>query len=150
MVVDDDADIRCALVEYLTREGIASFHAFDGLDALERIRAGCTPCSIVLDLDMPRIDGQAVVLALRADPTLPRIPVLTMTAGEKPHGGLDTDGHLPKPFTFEALLVALFKVCRSCGACDGDGPVIGSIFESRQRADRTAARSAPASRPGDV
>jgi CheY-like chemotaxis protein len=134
MVVDDDADVRSALVELLAHQGIPAVHAFDGLDALERIRGGCTPCSIVLDVDMPRLDGPALVGALREDLALSEIPVVTMTAGVRP-AGLDTDGHLQKPFDDEALLAALFTVCRSCGVCDGEGPVIGSIFASRQRAD---------------
>jgi CheY-like chemotaxis protein len=141
MVVDDDADLRCALVGLLAHHGISAVHAFDGLDALERIRAGCAPCAIVLDVDMPRLDGSGLVAALRADPAPARIPVVTMTAGARP-AGLDTDGHLPKPFTSETLLAELFKICRSCGVCDGEGPVIGSVFASRQRAD-LAARSAP-------
>jgi CheY-like chemotaxis protein len=137
MVVDDDADVRCALVEFLAHHGISAFHAFDGLDALERIRAGCKPCSIVLDVDMPRLDGPALVAALRVDPMLPKIPVVTMTAGVQP-AGLNTDGHLQKPFDVEALRAALFGICRSCGVCDGDGPVVGSVFAARQRADLAA------------
>jgi CheY-like chemotaxis protein len=147
MVVDDDADVRCALVEFLAHRGISAFHAFDGLDALERIRAGCLPCSIVLDLDMPRLDGAALVAALRGDPTLPKIPVVTMTAGVQP-AGLITDGHLEKPFGVEAMLSALFRVCRSCGACDGEGPVIGSVFAARQEADLAAALGS-SQKPGD-
>jgi CheY-like chemotaxis protein len=139
MVVDDDADVRCALVDFLAHYGISAFHAFDGLDALERIRAGCTPCSIVLDVDMPRLDGPALLVALRRDPALPKIPVVTMTAGVRPTG-LETNGHLQKPFDDEALLAALFTACRSCALCDGEGPVIGSIFASRQRADRDTIR----------
>jgi CheY-like chemotaxis protein len=148
MVVDDDPDVRCALIEFLAHEGIAALHAFDGLDALERIRAGCTPCSILLDVDMPRLDGPALVAALRVDPMHSNIPVVTMTAGARP-AGLTTDGHLQKPFDFEALLASLFGICRSCGVCDGDGPVIGSVFAARYRADLAAAL--PSSRrPVDV
>jgi CheY-like chemotaxis protein len=138
MVVDDDADVRCALIELLADEGISALHAFDGLDALERIRAGCTPCSILLDVDMPRLDGPALVAALRMDPFHSKIPVVTMTAGAQP-AGLTKDGHLQKPFDVEALLAALFRICRSCGVCDGDGPVIGSVFAARERADLATA-----------
>ena len=134
MVVDDDADVRCALVEFLTHEGISSFHAFDGLDALEHLGNGPPPCAIVLDLDMPRLAGPAFVAVLRGDLRLPRIPVFTMTAGAEPLG-LDTEGHLSKPFAMQSLLAMLFVFCRSCGVCDGAGPVVGSIFRARRRAD---------------
>jgi CheY-like chemotaxis protein len=147
MIVDDDADVGCALVELLAHHGISALRVFDGLEALERLRAGHTPCSIVLDVDMPRLDGPALVAALRVDPALSRIPVVTMTAGVPPTG-LNTDGHLEKPFDAEALLAALFRLCRSCGVCDGDGPVVGSVFAARRRAD--LATALPSRRPGDV
>jgi CheY-like chemotaxis protein len=138
MVVDDDADVRGALVELLAHQEVSAHTACDGLEALERIRAGCIPCSIVLDVDMPRLDGPALVAALRADPTLPRIPIVTMTAGAPP-AGLGTEGHLQKPYHVEELLAALFGICRACGVCDGDRPVIGSLFSARRRADLAAA-----------
>jgi CheY-like chemotaxis protein len=141
MVVDDDADLRTALIEFLAQHGISAFPACDGVDALERIRAVGAPCSIVLDVDMPRLDGPALVAALRAEPPLSSIRVVTMTAGAQP-GDLRTDAHLQKPFTPEALLAALFAVCRTCGLCDGEGRVIGSLFTARQRAE-LATRSAP-------
>jgi Response regulator receiver domain len=81
LVVDDDADVRHALVESLAHAGISAFHAFDGLEALERIRAGCRPCSIVLDVNMPRLDG---VFRMRSHRTwgaatrLPRRRALSM------------------------------------------------------------------------
>jgi CheY-like chemotaxis protein len=137
LVVDDDPDVRGALVELLAHQEVSAHTACDGLEALERIRAGCIPCSIVLDVDMPRLDGPALVAALRADPTLPRIPVVTMTAGAPP-AGLGTEGHLQKPFDVDELLGALFGICRSCGVCDGDQPVIGSVFAARRRADAPA------------
>jgi CheY-like chemotaxis protein len=146
MVVDDDADVRCAVVEFLSREGISSLPAVDGLDALERIQSGRPPCAIVLDVDMPRLSGPALVATLRADSRLPRIPVVTMTAGNEPLG-LDTEGHLPKPFARESLLAILFRICRSCGECDGAGPVVGSLFAARRRAELVVQRGSVGATP---
>lgn len=134
MVVDDDEDVRSALVEVLSERGIASSCAFDGLDALERIQSGRIPCVILLDLDMPRLSGPGLVARLRAESRFPRIPVITMTAGSE-RLVLDSDGHLPKPFAVESLLSVLFRICRSCAICDHAGPVVGSVFDARRRAD---------------
>jgi CheY-like chemotaxis protein len=138
MVVDDDEGVRCAVIALLSEQGISAREAIDGLDGLERVRSGPPPCAIVLDVDMPRLSGPALVAALRADPNLPRLPVVTMSAGIEPVG-LDTDGHLPKPFAAQSLVAALFKICRSCAACDGGGPVVGSVFVARRAADLAAA-----------
>jgi len=140
LIVDDDADLCRALAEYLSHMGISSSCARDGLDALDQVRAGPPPCAIVLDLDMPRMSGPALVEALRSEPTPPRIPIITMTAADEPVG-LDTEGHLPKPFAFEALLGRLFAICRSCAACNCGGPAVGSIYVARRTADRAGARS---------
>jgi hypothetical protein len=76
------------------------------------------------------------VAALRADSTLSSIPVITMSAGPQPPD-LDTVTHLAKPFGFNSLLAALFRICRSCAACEGepDPAVAASLFDSRRRAD---------------
>jgi hypothetical protein len=86
---------------------------------------------------MPRLNGPGLVEELHADDTLAGIPVITMSAGTTP-AGLKTIGHLAKPFEIGAMLALLFQACRSCASCDGEGPVIGSIFEARLRADQRA------------
>ncbi|BDG05080.1 response regulator [Anaeromyxobacter oryzae] len=135
LVVDDDRDLRGVLVEALGESGIGAVDAFDGVDALEKVRAGAPPCALLLDLDMPRLTGHDVVAELRGDRALSRIPVITMTAAAAPLG-LQTHGHLAKPFALESMLGLLFRACRCCALCDGAGPVVGSIFAARRAADR--------------
>lgn len=132
LVVDDDADVRVCLVEYLCHAGVAASQAVDGQDALDRVRSGSPPCAIVLDLDMPRLSGPELVAALRADAGHAGIPIISMSA-RRPPFGLRTRAHLAKPFAFEDLLAILFRECRLCGACDRSRPVVGSLFVARQR-----------------
>jgi CheY-like chemotaxis protein len=140
LVVDDDEGLRNALLESLCAAGIAASGACDGVDALERIRTGCHPCAILLDMDMPRLDGPGVVAAVRADRTTADVPIITMTAGRAPRAP-ETQGHLAKPFELGSMLALLFEACRSCGRCDGEGPV-GSMFLAR-RASELRAAAAP-------
>jgi CheY-like chemotaxis protein len=135
LVVDDDEDLRAALVLALRDAGIAASQARDGVDALEKLRAEPLPCTLLLDMNMPRLDGAAVLGALRAEPALHALPVITMTAGACPPA-VDAFGQLLKPFELAHLLALLFDACRSCGACDGEGPVIGSVFAARTAAER--------------
>jgi len=134
LIVDDDADVRRCLVELLSRAGIRACHAFDGQDALDQVRSGAPPCVMVVDLDMPRLAGADLVAALQADPGRAAIPVVSMTAGRAPLPFCPR-AHLAKPFVFGDLLEVLFRECRSCGVCDGPGPVVGSIFDARRRYD---------------
>ncbi len=134
LVVDDDADLRDALIDYLSCVGVVAETARDGVDALEKMRAAWPPCAVLLDLDMPRLDGRGVVGAIRADRALASVPVITMTAGAAP-GGIDAHGHLPKPFELGRMLELLFDACRRCDACGSGRPVIGSLFGARQAAD---------------
>jgi CheY-like chemotaxis protein len=135
LVVDDDRDLRTVLLEALRHLGIGARGAVDGVDALEKARDTPPPCALLLDLDMPRLPGQGVVAELRRDPRLSRVPVITMTAGALPTG-LETCGHLPKPFGLDHMLGALFRACRSCALCDGAGPVVGSIYTARRAAEQ--------------
>jgi CheY-like chemotaxis protein len=136
LVVDDDSDVRSCLLEFLSRAGIAAGGALDGQDALEQIQSGPPPCLIVLDLEMPRLTGPELIAALRADSRCASIPLVSMTAGPSPVD-LPTCAHFAKPFEFARLLEVVFSECRRCALCDGEGPVVGSIFDARSRVDRS-------------
>ncbi len=65
LVVDDDADIRAEMVEYLTGKGYEVEQAADGLEALEKFEAA--PADVVItDIKMPRCDGHELIRRLRA------------------------------------------------------------------------------------
>jgi DNA-binding response OmpR family regulator len=58
LIVEDDADIRDLMKIFLEAEGYQVSLAADGLDALEQLQAGARPSLILLDLMMPRMDGE--------------------------------------------------------------------------------------------
>ncbi len=79
LIVEDYADTREMYVEFLAMKGHDVLSAEDGVQALHVARA-LMPEVIVLDINLPRLDGLSVLRCIRADPRLDRIPVLTLSA----------------------------------------------------------------------
>ena len=82
LVVDDDPDIRQIVSWALEDEGYAVQTATNGRDALEAVRRQ-SPDAIVLDLNMPVMDGWSFIHAHRADPTCSDVPIILMSAGQR-------------------------------------------------------------------
>lgn len=80
LVVDDDRDVRELVTFALERAGCQVVAANDGVDALEKLADGFAPAIIVLDLEMPRLDGEGFLRVLRAQAKHPRTPIIVFTA----------------------------------------------------------------------
>ncbi len=101
LVVDDSSTTRRILRRGLEGAGYAVLEAADGEEGLALCRAA-RPDLVLLDVDMPVLDGPATLRAMRADPALRSLPVLFLTArtagGEVAHGlDLGADDYLKKP-----------------------------------------------------
>src|SRR5262245_8925357 len=88
LYVDDDPLAEMTLRRALRRLGIESplVIAHDGLEALELLRDPWFPIErtvILLDLNMPRMDGHEFLSELRSDPELARLPVAVMTTSDE-------------------------------------------------------------------
>ncbi len=116
LVVDDDRDVREALVETLEFAGFRTVEAANGQEALAVLRGGTvTPLAVLLDLMMPVMDGYGFLDARAQDPALRAIPVFVLTAG----GALDplrTPSPPPqlirKPIHVADLIASLEKLKR--------------------------------------
>lgn len=106
-VVDDDHDLRESLVETLEDEGYDARWARDGQDALAELQRIPVVHLILLDLNMPTMDGQAFRAAIRTDPRRASIPLVVMS-GERDWqqiaSGLGAAAAFPKPFSVDRLL----------------------------------------------
>src|SRR6059036_452018 len=81
LVVEDNAEVRRALVALLEGEGHRVAEAVDGVSALRLLRAGeVRPCLIVLDLMMPRMSGWDFRAEQSSDRRLASIPVVVVSA----------------------------------------------------------------------
>jgi len=79
LIADDRASSRELLRLVLERAGYEVIEAEDGQVALERARAN-PPDLILLDLQMPVMDGYQVLAALRSEPRFQTLPILALTA----------------------------------------------------------------------
>jgi len=106
LVVDDDAALARLLSLMLRDGGFDVASAANGETALAEVEAN-RPDAIVLDLEMPVMDGRAFFRTLRARGD--RTPVLVLSAynARRAQRELGADGHLEKPFDPEALIGAV-------------------------------------------
>ena len=88
LVVDDDPASRRLLVRTLSTAGFTCRESSNGIDALENVHAEL-PSLLLLDFDMPGIDGAEVLKRLRADkdPAIAQLPAIMLTG----HGGEESE-----------------------------------------------------------
>jgi len=83
LLAEDDEFSRNMLVRRLERQGFEMIAAADGREALLAARQH-RPDLILMDLDMPVLDGHGAMQALRSDPRTFRIPIIVLTAHASP------------------------------------------------------------------
>lgn len=76
LIVEDSDDNRLIATILLRRAGLEPVSACDGLEALEYMRTHSAPALIVLDIQMPRMDGWQFLVAMRKDPNWVKLPVV--------------------------------------------------------------------------
>jgi len=108
MVVDDSLTVRKITSRMLTREGFTVIAAKDGMDALQLLGEQ-TPDVILLDIEMPRMDGFEFAKTIKNDPKSAHIPIIMITSrtAEKHRNRaqeLGVDLYLGKPYQEEELL----------------------------------------------
>ena len=115
LIVEDDEDVMFVLCEGLSDSGYEIIGAFDGDEALEKIRKE-RPDLIILDIMMPELNGFELKKKLKIDVHLKDIPVLIIT-GRQNMKGLFSDtgenkvlGFIEKPFTLEVLKEEVEKI----------------------------------------
>jgi len=117
MVIDDDADVRDSLIDWLSNNGYQVSAASNGREALRLLRSGvAAPDAILLDMMMPIMDGLSFRWEQLADPALAPIPVIILSAQGHCHevaAELNTAGCIKKPCQPEALVQALARVCHT-------------------------------------
>jgi len=119
LVVDDDPDLREALARALESLGCTAAIAVDGLDALARLEEAHRPCFVLLDLNMPRLDGENFTRIVRSDPERSSLPIVTMSAGKNKLTNLGVEAHFEKPFSFDALVAMVMRFCREVPCLEG-------------------------------
>lgn len=120
LMADDDADDRLIFEEAVEEAHLVNHVEFavDGLDLLDRLNCEgkyenlaktSLPDLILLDLNMPRMDGREALERISANPALKGIPVVIMTTSDAEEDivrtyNLGASGYITKPVTFEGLI----------------------------------------------
>jgi DNA-binding response OmpR family regulator len=107
LIIEDDKDIRDILAMVLSVEGYEVKTAIDGVAGLDQLRMGGRPSLILLDMMMPRLDGEGFLKAMRSNPNTADIPVIILTghpAAREKAAELGAAGCLVKPVELVELL----------------------------------------------
>ena len=114
LLVDDDSDLRALVRQCLEADGHDVTEASSGVEALEYLASGIdTPNLVLLDMQMPEMDGDEVLAELARDASLQTIPVVVFSA--HPHDGAPPKGvrgMIRKPIDLESLTTLVRKFCR--------------------------------------
>jgi DNA-binding response OmpR family regulator len=123
LIIEDDADIALSLKYNLEQEGGHNVEvAADGETGVQRARAWL-PDLVLLDLNLPRMDGLDVCRQLRDDDKTARVPIIMITARVEEADrirGLDlgADDYVTKPFSVKEVVARVRAVLRRAEAGD--------------------------------
>jgi len=121
IVVEDDPDLGKLLKTYLKLEGIETVIAANRAEVVAAFRRPAAPDVVLLDVQLPDLDGFDVLGRIRQHPLLKTVPVIMLT-GESSrsavlkgiHGG--ADGYVTKPFQIDVVMKAVRTVLGPDGA----------------------------------
>ena len=114
MVVDDSITMRKVSSRVLERNNFEVLTAKDGIDALERM-VDRVPDLMLLDIEMPRMDGYELASTMKADPRLANVPIIMITSrtGDKHRQramDIGVDRYLGKPYQENELMRNVFSL----------------------------------------
>lgn len=126
LVEDDEVDIMNVQRAFKKNNITNPLHiAHNGLEALDMIREGSIPMLpiIILDINMPKMNGIEFLQELRKDPALNRISVFVMTTSNEDSDkinayNLNVAGYILKPLSFEKFLSSVATLNRYWKLCE--------------------------------
>ncbi len=136
LVVDDDPHIRQLLVFALGKAGLGAIEAADGEAALALVEAQ-QPDLIVLDINMPRMDGLEVCRRIRADS---QVPILFLSSRDDEIDRvigieLGADDYVVKPFSPREVVARVMAILRRVAAPAPPQPAAATIAQGLLRLD---------------
>lgn len=118
LVVDDSLMVRQQVCGTLSQAGFETVEAHDGVDALDKLAAAPDLALIMLDVNMPAMNGFELLRRLRDDGRSTKIPVVMLTTEGHPQlmqeaKALGAKGWIIKPFKPNLLVAAVTKLTRT-------------------------------------
>ena len=113
LVVEDDHNIRVTLRNLLEHEGYAVISAANGQDGLDLFKHIAPPSLVLLDLQMPIMDGLEFLAAKAAVPSIASIPVVVISAAPDAQRVIQgqVQGFVKKPIDHETLMGFVLRYC---------------------------------------
>ena len=113
LVVDDEVDIVDFIDDYLAGEGYEVIKAYDGIEALDKLRQD-RPNLVILDIMLPGLDGFEVCKQMRTESTVPILMVTAKDTDVDKIVGLEigADDYMPKPFNPRELVARVKAILR--------------------------------------
>ena len=108
LVVDDNEDNRQILIDLLSAAGYEVIQAHNGLDGVA-LAASERPDLVLMDIQLPGIDGHEATRRIKSNPALSKLPVIAVTSyalagDDRKAAEAGCDGYVTKPFSPRALL----------------------------------------------
>ena len=122
MIVDDSVTVRKVTSRFLEREGFDVITAKDGVDALRQLQ-DTTPDIMLLDIEMPRMDGFEVAKNIRSSSHLKALPIIMITSrtGSKHRERayeLGVNNYIGKPYQEDELLASIKELTEQAATVD--------------------------------
>lgn len=141
VLIEDNEDIAFTLRLNLQREGHKVLHFTRGQEGLNAVQQGAADF-VILDLNLPDLDGLTICRELRRQPATEAIPILILTARGSERDrvtGLDlgADDYLTKPFSMRELIARVGAIGRRARVADPEPP---GYEDSELRIDERALR----------
>ncbi|HVG40450.1 MAG TPA: response regulator [Chitinophagaceae bacterium] len=124
LCVDDDEDDLILIREAIERnnEHYEVLEAFDGVQALELLEQmgaqGVLPCLIILDINMPRMNGKQTLTHIKKDVTLQSIPLIVFTTSSNTMDKMFCELHgvemITKPYDLKSTQMVVKKMLQAC------------------------------------
>jgi CheY-like chemotaxis protein len=119
VVVEDNVRSRRLVRDLLELNGFLPVEAESAEEGIEVVRTEA-PCLVLLDIQLPGMDGEAALKVLRADPVTAAVPVVAVTAyamrgDEERLLAAGFDGYLAKPIDTRTFVGSLVEVLDGCG-----------------------------------
>lgn len=116
LYIEDNFDNRLLVRRVLEAEGYRVVEAEDGVEALDYLQSE-TPDLVLMDINLPEVDGYEMTKRLKQLPSMARVPVIAMTANVMKGDREKTiaagcDGYIPKPIDIDTLPFQMARFLR--------------------------------------
>lgn len=116
LYIEDNCDNRLLVRRVLEAEGYTVIEAEDGLAGMDFVQSE-TPDLVLMDINLPELDGYEVTKRLKQSPSMAEVPVIAMTAnvmrGDREKTiAAGCDGYIPKPIDIDSLPNQIAKFLR--------------------------------------